>query len=315
MKAFAIDVATLQTVAAGVLDGSGILLEANAGFLRLLPDRGVTPIGAKVARYFIQPSFAALLLAAGENAAEGYRGLMTIGDIAGRTRTLRGQALGARNGLRVLAEYDIAELERLNEAVLALNRDSSVTQHALTQANVSLKEREGKLVEDSLTDALTGVGNRRRLEQALVIEIARVRRDGGTLSAIMADVDHFKRVNDVYGHDAGDRVLTQFGALLRSQTRLTDVVARFGGEEFFVLMPQAGIAQAAAKAENFRSTLAAARFDPLDGPVTASFGVAELALDETGEGLLKRADTALYQAKESGRNRVVTAGSNPDVGV
>jgi len=344
VKAFAIDVNTLQTVAAGVLDANGVLLEANAGFLRLLPDRGGTPMGVRAARYFIQPDFATLVRAVQGNAAEGYRGLMTIGDSAGKTRTLRGQVSGADNRLRVLAEYDIAELERLNESILALNRDSSVTQHALTQSNVSLTQsnvsltqsndslgqsndslaqsnvtltqanvtltqREGQLVEASLTDALTGVGNRRKLEQALAIEISRVRRGGGSLSAIMADIDHFKRVNDVYGHGTGDKVLAHFGALLRSMTRPTDIVARFGGEEFFVLMPNTPLAQAAAKAEQLRSALAAERIEPLEEPITASFGAAELALDETGEALLKRVDTALYQAKEGGRNRVITAAS------
>ncbi len=341
MKAFTIDVGTLQTIAAGMLDANGVLLEANAGFLRLLPDRGVTPIGARAARYFIQPDFATLVRAVQGNAAEGYRGLMTIGDSAGKTRTLRGQVSGIDSGLRVLAEYDIAELERLNEAILALNRDSSVTQHALTrsnvsltqsndslgqtndslaqsnvtltQANVTLTQREGQLVEASLTDALTGVGNRRKLEQALAIEISRVRRGGGTLSAIMADIDHFKRVNDVYGHGTGDKVLAHFGALLRSMTRPTDIVARFGGEEFFVLMPNTPLAQAAAKAEQLRSALAAERIEPLEEPITASFGAAELALDETGEGILKRVDTALYQAKEGGRNRVITAASTAQI--
>jgi len=245
----------------------------------------------------------------GQDEGDGYRGLMTIGDYAGKTRTLHGRVWRAEGGLRVLAEYDIADLERISDALLDLNRESSVAQHALTQANVSMKQREVQTVEASLTDALTGVGNRRKLEQALAIEISRVHRGEGSLCAIMADIDHFKRVNDEYGHGAGDAVLKHVGGLLRAQTRPTDIVARFGGEEFVVLMPHTRLPQAATRAEKLRSALAAEIIDPLVKPVTSSFGVAELSRDESGESFLARVDAALYQAKKCGRNRVVAAES------
>jgi diguanylate cyclase (GGDEF)-like protein len=193
--------------------------------------------------------------------------------------------------------------------MLELNQESSVAQNTLTRANVNLKQREVQILEASLTDALTGVGNRRKLEQALATEISRVRHDGSALSAIMTDVDHFKRVNDEYGHGVGDKVPVQLGALLRSQTRQTDIVARFGGEEFIVLMPHTSLAQAAAKAENLRGALAAELIEPLARPVTASFGVAELSGEEDGESFLGRVDKALYRAKEGGRNQVVAANS------
>jgi two-component system chemotaxis response regulator CheY len=121
----------------------------------------------------------------------------------------------------------------------------------------------------------------------------------------MADIDHFKYVNDEYGHAAGDRVLAHFGALLRTHTRPTDIVTRFGGEEFIVLMPHTRLAQASAKAEQIRNALAAEQIAPLVRPVTSSFGVAELLHDEEGSSFLKRVDAALYRAKKDGRNRVV----------
>jgi diguanylate cyclase (GGDEF)-like protein len=309
MKSFAVDLDTLLTVAVGVLDASGVLLEANAGFLRLLPASCAQPIGAKVTRFFIQPNFATLVAAADQDDHDGYRGLLTIGDSAGKTRTLRGRVWRAAVDIRVLAEYDIGDLERINDAMLELNQESSVAQNTLTRANVNLKQREVQILEASLTDALTGVGNRRKLEQGLATEISRVRRDGSALSAIMTDVDHFKRVNDEYGHGVGDKVLVQLGALLRSQTRQTDIVARFGGEEFIVLMPHTSLAQAAAKAEILRGALAAELIEPLARPVTASFGVAELSGEEDGESFLGRVDKALYRAKEGGRNQVVAANS------
>ena len=112
----------------------------------------------------------------------------------------------------------------------------------------------------------------------------------------MADLDHFKRVNDTYGHEAGDKVLAAFSDLLRRCTRATDVVARFGGEEFVVLMPATDLAQASAIAERIRGEFAACRVEPLPDPVTASFGVAQLAAGEQGPALLRRADGALARA-------------------
>ena len=120
----------------------------------------------------------------------------------------------------------------------------------------------------------------------------------------MADLDHFKRVNDTYGHAAGDRVLAAFGDLLRQHTRVIDIAARFGGEEFIVLLPNTDLENAISIANRIRESLAACPIESLPDPVTASFGVAEMAPDESGSGLLRRADAALYEAKHSGRNRV-----------
>jgi diguanylate cyclase (GGDEF)-like protein len=126
----------------------------------------------------------------------------------------------------------------------------------------------------------------------------------------MTDIDHFKQVNDEFGHGVGDKVLEWFGALLKRQTRSTDIVARFGGEEFLVLMPNAGLAQAVAKAEQLRIALAAEVIEPLVRPVTSSFGVAELSQDEDRDSFLSRVDAALYKAKAGGRNRVIAADSS-----
>lgn len=304
---FVVDLETLLTVVAGVLDTDGVLLEANAGFLRLLPAELEQPIGTNVHSLFIQPNFAALIAVTGADGQSSYQGLITVGDVMGKTRGLRGHVWRSSIGIHVLAEYDIDELERLNDVVLDLHRESAAAQDSLSRANIALKQRARQSDEKSLTDALTGVGNRRRLEQGLEVEVQRARRDGSTLSLIIADVDHFKRINDECGHSVGDRVLVHFGALFRSHTRPTDIVARFGGEEFVLLMPQATLGQAAAKAEHIRGTLAATIIEPLTWSVTSSFGVAELLPEEDGASLLRRADTALYGAKETGRDRVCVA--------
>ena len=305
MKSFSVDLASLQTVAAAVLNEEGILLKANAGFLRLLPADMREAIGLKVGRFFIQPGFGSLTALLNRNEPDGYRGLLTIGDYAGKSRTLHGHVWRTAEGISVLAEFDIVELERLNDSMMEQSRSDSLEQHALTQANVALKQREGEMVEASLTDPLTGIGNRRKLNEALVVEIGRSRRSGQPLSVVMTDIDHFKRVNDDYGHGVGDLVLKHLGVILKSKTRPTDIVARFGGEEFFVLMPGTSLAQASARAEQLRGVLEREVTEPMTRPVTSSFGVAELAPEETGEALLKRVDAALYRAKDSGRNRVV----------
>ena len=290
-----------------VLDGNGVLLETNSGFMRLIEAEGAPRPGISVAHFFLQPTFAVLSSTAAGPDGEIYRGLLTIGDCAGKTRTLRARIWRTGAALRVLAEFDVEELERLYDSVLELNRDYAGAQAALAQANLRLQQREAEIVAVSLTDALTGVGNRRRLEQALTLEVSRVKRSGTRLCAVMADLDFFKRINDGYGHEAGDRVLASFGALLQAQTRPTDIVARFGGEEFVILMPDSDLANALAAAQRIRATLAAARIEPLPAEVTASFGVAELGAGEQGDALLRRIDGALYAAKQAGRNRVEAA--------
>jgi two-component system cell cycle response regulator len=119
------------------------------------------------------------------------------------------------------------------------------------------------------------------------------------------DLDHFKRVNDTFGHEAGDKVLAAFGELLRKQTRATEIVVRAGGEEFVVLMPHTDLADGLATAERIRTAIATARIEPLPDGVTASFGVAELAGGEASDAFMRRVDKALYEAKHTGRNRVV----------
>lgn len=295
----------LLAVAAATLDGDGLLIEANAGFLRLIHAEGQQPIGQSVSRFFRQPDFSALAGMPAGNDGEIHRGLLTIGDFMGQTRTVHARIWRTNGQLRVLAEHDIAELERLYATVLELNRDYANTQLELAQTNLKLQQREAQIIAISLTDPLTGVGNRRLLEESLAKEISRVERGGGTLCTVMADLDHFKNINDRYGHDSGDQVLMAFGALLRQHTRPTDIVTRYGGEEFVLLLPHTDLEHALAAAERIRTALAGCLIEPLRNPVTASFGVAEIASGEQGDALLRRADMALYQAKHSGRNRVV----------
>jgi diguanylate cyclase (GGDEF)-like protein len=162
----------------------------------------------------------------------------------------------------------------------------------------------------AVTDPLTGLHNRRYLQDALNREVARSRRAGAPLSLVVLDLDHFKRINDTFGHDAGDAALVQTAERLRTVARSGDVIARHGGEEFAWLLPDTTITGAAELAERLRSALAGAPIDlPETGPleVSGSLGVAALRAGDHGQALYREADRALYRAKDGGRNRVAVA--------
>ena len=166
-----------------------------------------------------------------------------------------------------------------------------------------------------LTDALTGVYNRRYMDRRLAEEIARARRQGYPISCMYIDIDYFKQVNDSHGHLAGDDVLREVAARIKAELRMSDALGRFGGEEFVVLLIDADLASATMVAERIRVGVASQPFLLPDGqevPATVSIGVAMLedagvddAIEGVAQQLVGMADQALYQAKENGRNRVI----------
>jgi diguanylate cyclase (GGDEF)-like protein len=181
----------------------------------------------------------------------------------------------------------------------------------LRRLRTELREKNAILERLSTTDPLTGLRNRRYFGDALSLEVLRASRYGTALSVLMADLDHFKRVNDEHGHAAGDAVLVAAGATLLRLLRTTDVAARYGGEEIVVLLPQTDLDGAVALAERLRAAMAAGEWELEGGAtirVTVSVGVAQLGAGSDGEQLLAAADAALYAAKRAGRNCVVCAG-------
>ncbi|MDD0969836.1 diguanylate cyclase [Pseudomonas aphyarum] len=166
-----------------------------------------------------------------------------------------------------------------------------------------LKRVEEELRALSVTDALTGIHNRRYFQERLTTEMARVERGGGELSVIMLDIDHFKRINDQYGHAAGDRVLQAVCERIGHRLRRTDVFCRLGGEEFMVLCPDIDGDHAHMLAEELWQSLRGAPIDVV-GVVTASFGIASWRPGEGADALLLRADSGVYAAKQGGRDRV-----------
>ncbi|MGB9846659.1 MAG: GGDEF domain-containing protein, partial [Desulfotomaculales bacterium] len=170
------------------------------------------------------------------------------------------------------------------------------------------KKMEEELRCLSITDPLTDAYNRRYFMQVLEQEIERTRRTGLSFSIIMADLDHFKNVNDRFGHAAGDRVLKSLVELINARIRKIDCLARWGGEEFVILLPDTPVDKAAGLADELRERLS--RTDiPGVGRVTASFGVVGYCPEDTAYSLIMRADNMLYEAKAAGRNCVRFAGA------
>ena len=163
----------------------------------------------------------------------------------------------------------------------------------------------------AMFDGLTGIHNRRWLDETLHRMVRRHERNRGSLAVSLIDIDHFKSFNDRYGHAAGDHVLTVVAATLASNLRPTDLVARFGGEEFVIIFPDTDLELAARAADRVREAIAGEVLAMPDGTalprVTISMGVAQLATGQTVPDLLKTADLAMYRAKQAGRNRVVVA--------
>lgn len=188
----------------------------------------------------------------------------------------------------------------------------SLTQVRRKRYNDRLRNSVRQTIELAVTDALTGLHNRRYLDTHLRTLFARAKVRGRPLTICITDIDRFKQVNDVYGHDAGDEVLKEFAGRIRSTVRGADLACRFGGEEFVVVMPDTPAEAAAAVAESLRGMIEARPFQLRSGEtplmLTASMGIATLMPGiDTPEQLLKQADRALYEAKNSGRNRVVAA--------
>ena len=195
----------------------------------------------------------------------------------------------------------------------AFDEESEQLAHWLAaQASIAIEnERLHRTVKrQAITDELTQLANRRRFTETLAVEVRRAERFGDPLALILADLDDFKEINDRYGHQAGDEVLSRFADVLRENVRDFDLPVRYGGEEFAVLLPETGVQGAERLARRLQNALLRLRLPEITGnkpPVTASFGVAAFPAARSAEELLSAADGALYRAKAAGKNRVASA--------
>ncbi|MGD9806183.1 MAG: PleD family two-component system response regulator [Hyphomicrobiaceae bacterium] len=222
--------------------------------------------------------------------------IIMLVDPGDEARLLRGLDMGVN-------DYVVRPLDR-NELLARIKTQIKRKRHADL-----LRAKLDQGMEHAITDPLTGLHNRRYMERHLSMLVNQATQAGHTLSILVADIDYFKRVNDTYGHDAGDNVLREFATRLRRNTRGIDLACRLGGEEFVIIMPDTELSRAMQVAERLRACIAAEPFQvnaEITLEVTASVGVSTLETrNDTPETLFKRADLALYAAKRNGRNRVV----------
>jgi len=205
--------------------------------------------------------------------------------------------------------------ESFNRMATEIQRYTESLEHLVEDRTEALRKANEQLVLLAITDPLTGLYNRRHFAERAERDLELAKRKERAFALIMCDLDHFKTVNDLHGHAAGDAVIKHFAELLRDQARAPDLIARLGGEEFAIAMPDTPLRDALSAAERFRSTFEASHYGGFAQGVrrtTASFGVAVFPEDgDTIEQLLQAADRALYQAKHEGRNRVVPAARGP----
>lgn len=215
--------------------------------------------------------------------------------------------------VELIADSPTADTRQLLGAIVATAKDMHVTLRAshaeLVRTRMSLAEIKNELVESRKLlgqDALTGTENRRAMDAILVSEIARSRRASEPLSVAMIDLDHFKRINDTYGHATGDAALVHLTRLAKSMLRGHDAFIRYGGEEFVLVMPETGLQGAVHVTGRLQALLTRTPLVQSGMTIAMAFsaGVATLKDDDGEESLLRRADAALYEAKSEGRNRV-----------
>ncbi|MBI5681580.1 MAG: diguanylate cyclase [Deltaproteobacteria bacterium] len=214
------------------------------------------------------------------------------------------ERIDTNNAVMEVKKILIGELQKIQEDNTSLKRQLDETTKDLEDK----KERLDKVNKMAVTDPLTQIPNRRSLDLRLIHEINRVKRYGGSLSIVFIDLDHFKKINDTYGHSVGDEVLIAFASLLQNHLRETDYAGRYGGEEFTIILPGTDRKGARIVAERIRIEMKEKAFmdkkKSICLKVTASFGITEYKDGDDGKTILERADSALYQAKETGRDRI-----------
>ena len=200
----------------------------------------------------------------------------------------------------------LGEFSTSFNAMIASLREKKAIEEALKHSQDTLQRANEILAHQATTDALTGIPNRLKFNSSLSGETSKARRHGTPLSLVIFDIDHFKRINDSYGHHIGDVVLQELAGLIGGLKRHEDIFARWGGEEFVILLPHTDLKGGRILAERLRLKVEKNPFSVVK-TVTCSFGVARFHRKEDGETFLQRADQALYRAKDGGRNRVEVA--------
>lgn len=231
--------------------------------------------------------------------------LLSIKTQSGNPQSYQFHFFNPGDQILVFGHMDVNEIESLSDDLLSANQDLNNLIRELNVKNKEIKRANAKIIEISRTDPLTGLANRRYFDERLKETISLSTRNSKPLSLIMTDIDQFKKVNDTFGHDIGDTVLKGYAELMIKGSRKEDLVARFGGEEFIILLPLTSIQEALTIAERIRISLSKTDLIGGNNFITASYGISQLIENEKSKHFIKRADDALYMAKNSGRNKTI----------
>lgn len=288
-----------------VTDGFLEIQEANGGFLNLL-NLSDSPVGKGFKEYLMEESYRDLTLPYPGEWVKSFLSFKNPGILSPAANyTFNCHVYNYEGDFIFFGEKPVITCDNIIEKMSTLNEELTNLTRELNKKNIELQRANETITRLSRIDAMTGLSNRGYFMEIFKKSYSYSLRREVPLSLLMADLDRFKKVNDTFGHQAGDQVLVAFGRMLQEECREEDLPARFGGEEFIILLPHTELEEAAVLGERLRSKMEGKRLPGMDIKITASFGAAQLNKGDTMDSLLQRLDQALYRAKEKGRNRVV----------
>ncbi len=293
-----------RAVSVALMTKQGVLVEANQGFLSVLGDLPAESAGA----IFIDPPFFSLLKKEPGEGGLLHTGLVTLGKLNGMRRTFSGNIFLRNQMVLLVAEMDISAFERMSNEIDNLTVGYNEAKAQLTQRSLTLQKVLSENLALKSQDSLTGLPIRSKLDSQLDEEMERWERYRRPLALVILDIDNFSQVNESYGRETGDEILTHVSTVIQQSIRTLDLAVRYGGKEFAILLPETNEIGALIAAERLRMELEDQIILPMVKPITASFGVATLLPDESRTEFCARAERAAKNSKATGKNCVTMAG-------
>lgn len=291
-----------DAVFALLLGPDGTIRFRNRAAERIFPGNTA---GLRIWDFLVCPDAPSLELRQSDPSARSNRPiLLNLIDGQNDPVTAEISVIDCAGGFLLLGAIEQRQAWRLQTELEILTNQLSTMTRDLAHKNKELEAANRAIEQIARIDALTGLVNRRTLDEALSREVARAGRQRQPLTLVIGDIDHFKRINDTYGHVVGDQVLSDVGKVLGSDVRPYDLAARFGGEEFVLLFPGTGVEEGVVAAERVRRKIESLQVRNCPERITISLGAATWMDSESAEAFVARCDTALYRAKNGGRNRV-----------
>ena len=294
----------LHALAIAVLDEEGRVVESNQGFLSALAEAKAAGAGARLTK----PDSAELSRAEVGLDGKAYTGAIVLAGSSDGWVALSGSIYRAGSGWMLAAEVGVSAYQQLNGVIERLGRELEDAERTLARRNQALHKALEEVEALKRQDTLTGLANRRSLDDRIAEEIGRWERYRRPLGLILMEMDDFGGVNESYGREVGDELLHHVATVITHSVRTTDLAARYGGLEFAMLLPETNEMGALIVAERLRMELEGQFILPMTRPLTASFGVAMLLPGESRQELYARAGRAVGNSKKNGRNCVTMAG-------